>query len=66
MGDLRVYYRFADAACVVEVVAIGIKRREQVWIGGSGQVAHDLCQRSHGELARSPRAACVVAQTYLP
>ena len=34
LGDLRVYYRIADAERVVEVVAVGAKRREQIWIGG--------------------------------
>ncbi len=33
LGDLRVYYRVAEAARVVEVVAVGVKRREQIWIG---------------------------------
>ena len=35
LGDLRVYYRIAHTERVVEVVAIGVKRREQVWIGGA-------------------------------
>jgi mRNA-degrading endonuclease RelE of RelBE toxin-antitoxin system len=34
LGDLRVYYHIARAERVVEVMAVGVKRREQVWIGG--------------------------------
>ncbi len=34
LGDLRVYYRIREAERVVEVVAVGVNRREQIWIGG--------------------------------
>jgi mRNA-degrading endonuclease RelE of RelBE toxin-antitoxin system len=35
LGELRAYYRVSTGTDRrVEVVAVGIKRREQVWIGG--------------------------------
>jgi mRNA-degrading endonuclease RelE of RelBE toxin-antitoxin system len=34
LGDLRVYYRIDDSEPLVEVLAVGVKRREQIWIGG--------------------------------
>jgi mRNA-degrading endonuclease RelE of RelBE toxin-antitoxin system len=35
LGDLRVYYRVQESpAKRVQVAAVGIKRRQQVWIGG--------------------------------
>ena len=34
IGDLRVYYEVLEAEQLVNVVAIGIKRRNRVFIGG--------------------------------
>jgi mRNA-degrading endonuclease RelE of RelBE toxin-antitoxin system len=35
LGDLRVYYRVLELPKkVVQIAAVGITRREQVWIGG--------------------------------
>jgi len=35
LGDLRVYYRvFEEPTKVVEIAAVGVKKREQVWIAG--------------------------------
>ena len=35
LGDLRVYYRVAEEPKkVVQIAAVGVKRREQIWIGG--------------------------------
>jgi hypothetical protein len=35
LGDLRVYYRVTnEPRKVVEIAAVGVKRREQIWIGG--------------------------------
>ena len=35
LGDLRVYYRVQQSPRkVVQVAAVGIKKREQIWIGG--------------------------------
>jgi mRNA-degrading endonuclease RelE of RelBE toxin-antitoxin system len=35
IGDLRVYYEVREAEQLVNVVAIGIKRRNRVFIGGA-------------------------------
>jgi mRNA-degrading endonuclease RelE of RelBE toxin-antitoxin system len=34
LGDLRVYYRVMEEPKIVEIAAVGTKRREQIWIGG--------------------------------
>ena len=35
LGNFRAYYRIMeDEAKYVEIVAVGIKQREQIWIGG--------------------------------
>jgi mRNA-degrading endonuclease RelE of RelBE toxin-antitoxin system len=35
LGNLRVYYRVVDRPRkLVEIAAIGVKRRNQIWIGG--------------------------------
>jgi mRNA-degrading endonuclease RelE of RelBE toxin-antitoxin system len=35
LGDLRVYYRIVDEPKkIVQVAAVGVKKREQIWIGG--------------------------------
>ena len=34
LGDLRVYYEVQEAEQLVNVIAIGIKRRNRVFIGG--------------------------------
>jgi hypothetical protein len=35
LGDLRVYYRvMKEPEQVVEIAAVGVKKREQIWIGG--------------------------------
>jgi mRNA-degrading endonuclease RelE of RelBE toxin-antitoxin system len=34
LGDLRVYYHCTEARRRVEIVAIGVKKRQEIWIGG--------------------------------
>jgi len=35
LGDLRVYYRvIEEPKKIVEIAAVGIKQREQIWIAG--------------------------------
>jgi hypothetical protein len=35
LGDLQVYYRVQEAPDqLVQIAAVGIKRRNEVWIGG--------------------------------
>ena len=35
LGDLRVYYRFVDEPNkIVQIAAVGVKKREQIWVGG--------------------------------
>ena len=34
LGDLRVYYRVRPHQMIVDVAAVGIKRRNEIWIGG--------------------------------
>jgi mRNA-degrading endonuclease RelE of RelBE toxin-antitoxin system len=34
VGNLRVYYDVNESEATVNILAIGIKRRERVWIGG--------------------------------
>ena len=34
LGDLRVYYRVRGEERIVDIAAVGIKRRNEIWIGG--------------------------------
>ena len=34
LGDLRVYYRVMDEPKKVQITAVGVKRRDEIWIGG--------------------------------